>query len=343
MRSKEKHIDDVQPATVDQHFRILVADEDTIDYDESEQVTPADLPEWYDAKLYKAGQDYYRSNSLGLTTAIICGLVAVLAVPSILKVLIYTKKSGTACAAFKRYLETSLHTRAWYMADLNVINSDWFKSTNTVRWKHCLANRRALRDGIGGITHRDMALTQYGMIGYVLLEPESLGLTNTKDQREGINHVLRVVGHMLGISDRLNICRKNEAETTALCRRLQAEVFGKYFEEVPPNFVDMVTALLDGMWSIDMSIDTGSIFAFSYKLNRVPYTKPLSTYSWLVLKYREASHKLCGTPGIGVFVRAYYNFLINFNFLLIKKWPVIAWLQYGFEQSKIYLYPQLQK
>lgn len=46
------------------------------------------------------------------------GLLAVLAVPSILKILIYTRRSSTAVTAYKRYIQTLLHTNCWYEHEL---------------------------------------------------------------------------------------------------------------------------------------------------------------------------------------------------------------------------------
>lgn len=342
MSSKPKHIDDVQPSTVDEHFNVLMNDEDRIDYDETEDLTPTDLPEWYDDELFKAGQRYYTSNVLGLSMAGLSGLIAVLAIPSILKILIYTKKSGTPCTAFRRYLETTLHARVWYTSDSMDKDSNWYKSINTVRWRHCIGNRRSLRDGLGGITQRDMALTQFGFVGYVLLQPKYLGLTNTRKDREGFNHCWRVIGYMLGISDRLNVCRKTEAETTELCRRLQTEVFSKYFKEVPPNFVEMTDTMLDATWSMDMAADKNALWAFTYKLNNVPYEKPLGLYSWLNLKYREIIHQLCGTPYIGAIVRVYFNYFVSFNAWLLQTCPIVAWIQYGKKESQINMYPKLK-
>lgn len=46
------------------------------------------------------------------------GTMAVLAIPSILDVLIYTKGSSVPKTAYKRYVETVLHLISWYMHDL---------------------------------------------------------------------------------------------------------------------------------------------------------------------------------------------------------------------------------
>lgn len=46
------------------------------------------------------------------------GLLAVLAIPSILKILDYTKESGTSMKAYRRYLATIYHTVTWYKEEL---------------------------------------------------------------------------------------------------------------------------------------------------------------------------------------------------------------------------------
>lgn len=46
------------------------------------------------------------------------GLLAILAIPSILKVLIFTKKSSTTVDAYKRYIQTIFHTLSWFRCDL---------------------------------------------------------------------------------------------------------------------------------------------------------------------------------------------------------------------------------
>ena len=42
----------------------------------------------------------------------------------------------------------------------------------------------------------------FGFIGYALVFPERLSLTNTEDNRKGLNHFWRVIGYLLGISNK---------------------------------------------------------------------------------------------------------------------------------------------
>lgn len=48
----------------------------------------------------------------------LCGLLAILAIHTILDVLICTKNSSTPVTAYKRYLQTLFHTINWYRYDL---------------------------------------------------------------------------------------------------------------------------------------------------------------------------------------------------------------------------------
>lgn len=49
----------------------------------------------------------------------------------------------------------------------------------------------------------DMALTQFGFMGYLLTNPTYLGIYGAKEKDvEAVVHVWRVLGYMLGIEDR---------------------------------------------------------------------------------------------------------------------------------------------
>lgn len=46
------------------------------------------------------------------------GLLAVLSIPSILNVLMFTKGSGISLTAYRRYMQTIFHTMTWYEHEL---------------------------------------------------------------------------------------------------------------------------------------------------------------------------------------------------------------------------------
>ncbi|XP_015607392.1 uncharacterized protein LOC107273562 isoform X2 [Cephus cinctus] len=328
---KKEHIDDVQPKTVDDHFELIMNDKEVID-EEPADLSSEDLPE--------CGQEYYKNNKLAFAVASLTGVMAVLSNPDILKILIYTKQSGTQCTAFRRYLETLLHMYTWYTCDVTDITSRWYKSLNTIRWKHSSNSKRSRVAGYGAITQRDMVLTQFGFFGFILVEPKKLGILSSPEELEGINHYWRVFGHMIGISDRFNLCRKNAAETTKLCYRIQREVYRKYFENVSKEFEKMCEVLVNGLWITDLSLDYDALMYFTYSLVNVPYKKPLGLYSWLNHKYRVTVLYLCSVPIIGYLMRTYFNYFLTLNYWLMENFPILPIIRFGRKESRINLYPK---
>lgn len=69
-------------------------------------------------KFIRRAQDFYMKNLFAMFAGKLHGLLAVLAVPSILKILMCTKQSSTPFTAYKRYLQTIMHTICWYEDEL---------------------------------------------------------------------------------------------------------------------------------------------------------------------------------------------------------------------------------
>lgn len=66
---------------------------------------------------------------------------------------------------------------------------------------------------------------------------------------------------------RVNICRDTEEETTELCRKLQDQVFTKWIANKSEQFTQMIDALLEGFWYIDVALDKDAMMYFWYDLN----------------------------------------------------------------------------
>lgn len=83
-----------------------------------------------------------------------------------------------------------------------IIRFRLYKSLNTIRWKHSMANKLSKKNNDNGISQKDMVLTQFGFVGYVLVRSNELGFTDESADRQAFNHFWRVMGHLLGIPDR---------------------------------------------------------------------------------------------------------------------------------------------
>lgn len=62
-------------------------------------------------------QDYFRRNFYAMFVGKLCGLLAIITVPSILRVLVHTNQSSEPRTAYRRYVATIMHTLEWYFED----------------------------------------------------------------------------------------------------------------------------------------------------------------------------------------------------------------------------------
>ncbi|KAG7201633.1 hypothetical protein KM043_004369 [Ampulex compressa] len=337
----KKHIDDVQPETLDEHFRLLIECKDLIDTEEKD-VTVADLPEWYDEALFKKGQQYYMQNLMQMGAAHLVGLLAIICIPETLRILVFTKQSSTVCLAYKRYAQTLIHVYGMSYADPGDSTSKFYKSLNVIRRKHVMNSKRSQNAGFGGIHQKDMAITQFGFIGYVLLAAQDLGLSDTFEERKAYIHFWRVTGHLLGIDDRINICRKSVEETTELCKMMMKDILKKEILQAPPEYLEMLRTIVDGMWYIDITLNTDAFIALTYRLTGIKYEEPLSWITRLSMKYRELIFYTMTIPFIGTAVRMYFNKLLLFVYWLVETYSFNASLKFGKKNARLNVYPKMK-
>lgn len=128
------------------------------------------------------------------------GLIAILAIPSILKVLIHTKRSSSDYTAYKRYMQTIFHTLEWFRNDFTPGTKSW-ESLKAVRKIHHLSNKNAIEAKVGMISQKDIAITQYGFMGFTILSRDKVGCFFSKQEIEDYCHFFRVLGHLVGLND----------------------------------------------------------------------------------------------------------------------------------------------
>ncbi|XP_017784036.1 PREDICTED: uncharacterized protein LOC108567847 [Nicrophorus vespilloides] len=300
------------------------------------------VPYFYDEAKFKRGQQFYRRNVFVMFYGKLMGLIAILAVPSILHVLKYTKMSNEPKTAYRRYLATLFHMIIWYNEDFNPA-SDLWKSLVEVRGKHNMNSKKSCKAGLNYISQKDMALTQFGFMGFVIARSREIGIFDaTKEELESFIHLWKVIGYMMGIEDRFNICRDDPEDTKRICCLLIDKVFKLKVEEQQSDFLQMSTALVNGMWAMNPMLIPEVImirlirllnapedFAkhtlisrLSEKLNKkqkflldlMEYT--ISTYKYTALKF-------------------YHNVVMNASFWLMKNFPFLAFYSFGYANSYV--------
>jgi len=200
--------------------------------------------------FFRSGQTYFSKYRFVMNAGMLAGLVAVLAVPSILRVLSCTRQSSTAFTAYRRYVRTIFHTQAWYNFNIADRGSRFWTSIAAVRKAHSRSSHACARRGAGQITQKDLALTQFGFIGFITMGAHRIKL-NDQDFLEATTHMWRVLGHLLGIKEEYNICGKNWAESKLRLDIVMRKVYEPALANTGDDFYQMTEALINGLWHMN--------------------------------------------------------------------------------------------
>uniref|UniRef100_A0A1B6IMX5 ER-bound oxygenase mpaB/mpaB'/Rubber oxygenase catalytic domain-containing protein n=1 Tax=Homalodisca liturata TaxID=320908 RepID=A0A1B6IMX5_9HEMI len=287
------------------------------------------LPAWYDEKKFKRGQKYFADNYFSLFVAKLCGLLVVLAVPSILRVLVLTGQSSHPVSAFRRYLDTISHMLEWYEGDVMNPNSRASKSLLNIRSRHCHATRRATKAGFSNISQRDMALTQFGFMGFAVLRPKELGLTGSQEDLEGFLHFWRVIGHLLGIKEQYNLCQGDVETTRAACQAMLDRVFNVGLRQPSADFQHMSRALLEGMWALVPFINPEAFLSFTLLLCGIDTFQLSKFYSRTLFNLQVFIQAVILNSVIGFIVRPILNFNMWLSIFITQRFPYLAFLAFG--------------
>ncbi|KAH8420825.1 hypothetical protein KR222_005896, partial [Zaprionus bogoriensis] len=243
---------------------------------EGDSEAPLELPPWYNGELFKRGQQYFSKYRFVMTAGMLAGLISVLAIPSILRVLVCTRQSSTALTAYRRYVRTIFHTQAWYSYPIEDRKSKFWTSIAAVRKAHARSSQASTRCGAGKISQKDLALTQFGFIGFITLGAPRIQLEDA-DFLEATAHMWRVLGHLLGIKEEYNICGRNWEETRKRLDIVMRRVYAPALEQTNEEFDRMAEALIHGLWHVNTML---SVQANIFFTKRLAYVKGYEYYSF---------------------------------------------------------------
>ncbi|KAL9890367.1 uncharacterized protein ACN427_009384 isoform 1-T1 [Glossina fuscipes fuscipes] len=314
-----------------------------------------EMPSWYNDTLFREGQTYMSKYRFVLQSGMLAGLIAVLSVPSILKVLMCTRQSSTPSTAYRRYLRTILHTQAWYEYPPEPRNSKFWISLQAVRKAHSRSSRACAKLGSGMITQKDLALTQFGFIGFITLGAYRIQLYD-QEFLEATSHMWRVLGYLLGIKDEYNICGKNWSETNLRLDIVLRKVYIPALENASKDFEDATKALLHGLWPVNTSLTVGSYLFMTKRLacvkgyeyyefdhrpgaqrdpNQHLYYKDLNWWDRFIVFYGlflvTYLHKYNA-------VRWYLNFRVWLNEQISYYVPYVAMFMFGFKLAFVRIF-----
>lgn len=180
-----------------------------------------------------------------------------------------------------------------------------------------------------------------------------LGVQVSKENFEAMVHFWRVIGHMIGIQDRYNLCTDSWDTTRPRLELVLNDIYKPALERAPARFVDMANALLNGLWCFNPFMTAE---AFLY------YTKAMSDccgyvylgsdlrqldsaanvesgqisrmhwYSRLILWLQFTTHTYSLNFTI---LRWYMNSQIRISIFIMKYFPFLAIYQFGLKKAYV--------
>ncbi|KAH8332434.1 hypothetical protein KR074_003364, partial [Drosophila pseudoananassae] len=257
----DDEVEDCRFSDPDQYLEHLLNDGSQ----EGDSGAALELPSWYDEQLFMRGQKYFQVYRFVMNAGMLAGLIGVLAVPSILKVLSCTRQSSTAFTAYRRYVRTIFHTQTWYNNNISHRGSKFWTSIAAVRQAHSRSSKACARQGAGQITQKDLALTQFGFIGFITMGAHRIQLYDT-DFLEATTHMWRVLGFLLGIKNEYNICGRNWEESKLRLDIVMRKVYEPALEKTGEDFRRMTEALINGLWHVNTMLSVDAQIFFTKRL-----------------------------------------------------------------------------
>ncbi|XP_021701926.1 uncharacterized protein LOC5577104 isoform X2 [Aedes aegypti] len=229
-----------------------------------------DLPPWFDRDKFERGQRFFLDNYVAIMTAHMCGLLTVYAVLPILRMLMFTKRSSTPEAAYKRYYRTVLHIYSWYTEELQSGSNSW-KSLEYVRRIHAVSGKKAnTANSRMLVSQKDVAITQFGFVGYVVLNHQKLGVQHSQEGVEGFVHLWRTIGYMLGLEDRFNLCTDDFETSAQRMALVNAHFLRPSLQNPSAEFVHMTKIMIEGMWCYSILLNYEAFMFMTKRLSNVP-------------------------------------------------------------------------
>lgn len=179
-----------------------------------------------------------------------------------------------------------------------------------------------------------------------------LGIHVSRKNFEAFVHFWRVIGYMIGIEDRFNLCTDSWETTKPRLELILSDVYRPYLAGATSVFEDMATALLDGLWCFNPFLTSSSFLYFTRMITEcegytymssdlkmiedrdesVEKINSLHWYSKLLVLFQYTVH----TFFLNFFIfRWYFNSQIYISIFIMHWFPFLAIFKYGIKNAYV--------
>lgn len=114
---------------------------------------------------------------------------------------------------------------------------------------HVVVNKRSTKAGVGIVSQKDMAVTQFLFMGLSVLMPDMFGIAGTYEQFDAYNHFWRLIGYLLGTEDRFNVCGETVEETRSRLQAMVEDMLLPAWKDPFSECAQYSRTAFDGVWT----------------------------------------------------------------------------------------------
>lgn len=231
-------------------------------------------------------------------------------------------------------------------------------SLKAVRKHHVQSSHAAERKQAGLISQKDLALTQFGFMGYITLRPHILGVQVSRENYEAFVHFWRVIGHMIGIEDQFNLCTDSWETTKPRLEYLLNDIYRPALENASNSFYEMAYALIDGLWCYNPMLNRTAVLYFTKYLSKCSgylyYESDLNALEMDIEHNQRNIETLNWATRFMLFFqvtvhgylinfwlfRWYFNMQVLFYKMLNTHLPLLAMWKFGLEKAYVSIWQE---
>lgn len=206
-------------------------------------------PKNFNREKFNRGRKFYLDNLACHSLVTLMSLVVGLNITNLLEPLVISQKSDTKQKALRRYLDTFRHIFTWHNGEMWSSNDSLaYDSVAAVRKMHNNMRKHMSKRNNAKVhlSQYDMALVQFGFMGYIILYPKYFYLRHTEEDLDNYVYFWYIIGYLLGVEDEFNICSVDYRQTYNLCKQIELDVILPTLHCPPQEAHKMATAVADG-------------------------------------------------------------------------------------------------
>lgn len=186
---------------------------------------------------------------------------------------------------------------------------------------------------------------------YIAIKPELLGIQTSDEDLEAFIHFWRVIGYMIGLDDKYNLCTDSWSTTKPRLEAMLSHVYQPSLEvsSKSEKFTEMSRALITGLYCFSPFLTFDSFMFFmkmvtgcpsydyfeknpSNQLETKANLEKLGRYDRVILYLLARVHRFWLNMTI---LRWYFNAQIHLSLVIIHYFPFLAIFKFGFRDSYV--------